>query len=163
MINRLIITPLIISFLIVCFYTQSFALRIGDDAPEIYGRLLTKQLIKLSAYSGKLRVVNFFSVNCKPCKKELPELAVLEKDYPHVVFIAVHLGDESIEKVNQFLSGLSGSPRLVIWSSLAVKTDYGFMGFPHSVIIDKNNHILKIIPGYNTQLIKTTLDELSYK
>ena len=157
------VTPLIVWCLIVCCFTQSFALGIGEDAPEIYGRKLSKQLFKLSTYSGNIRVVNFFSVHCKPCKKELPELAEMENHFPHVVFIAVHLGDESMEKVNQFLYGLSGSPKLVVCSSLAVKTDYGFMGFPHSVIIDDNNHIRAIIPGYNTNLIKKTLQELSYK
>ena len=149
---RFIIT--IIICLLIFLSPPSFAIRIGDDAPDILGRMTNKKLFKLSSYSGQIRLVNFFSVHCKPCKKELPELSLLEKEFPDIVMIAVHIGDQSIEKVNQFLSDLSGSPKRVVCSSMAVKTNYGFLGFPHTVIIDKHDRIHQIIPGYQIPMIK---------
>jgi len=149
--------------LILYTSTNSFAINIGDKAPDILGRKTTGKLFKLSSYSGKIRLVNFFSIYCKPCKKELPELALLEKDFPEVMIIAFHIGSQSMEKVKQFLSGLSDHPDIIVRSSLEAKKTYGFRGVPHSVIIDSNDRIYKIIPGYNTQLIKTAIQEITRK
>lgn len=56
--------------LLALFASTSHALRPGDAAPDILGRLTTGKKFKLSNYSGKIRVVNFFTMNCPPCKKE---------------------------------------------------------------------------------------------
>ena len=149
--------------LLVFLTSNSYALRTGDMAPDILGRSTTGQLFKLSKYSGKIRLINFFSMYCKPCKKELPELGLLEKEFPDIMVIAIHLGSQPAAKVERFLSRLSGHPEKIVCSSLAVKESYGFRGFPHSVVIDNNNLVYKIIPGYNTYFIKSALKELSRK
>jgi len=71
--------------------------------------------------------------------------------YGEVQIIAIHLGTLSIEKVVRFLSGLSGHPEKIVISSTKVKKTYGIIGFPYSVVIDSNNRVYKIIPGYNKQ------------
>jgi thiol-disulfide isomerase/thioredoxin len=149
--------------LLALFASTSHALRPGDAAPDILGRLTTGKKFKLSNYSGKIRVVNFFTMNCPPCKKELPELALLENKFPEVQIIAIHLGALSIEKVVRFLSGLSGHPDKIVISSMKVKKTYGIRGFPYSVVIDSNNRVYKIIPGYNTNYITSAIKELTRK
>jgi thiol-disulfide isomerase/thioredoxin len=155
--------PAIISLLIL-LPSISHALRPSDIAPDLFGRdILTEKKFTLHRHSGKIRLVNFFSMYCKPCKKELPELALLEKEFPNVMFIAIYTGSRPMKRVRKFLSGLPGHPGSVVAAGPAVKQLYGYIGLPHSVIVDTSNHIYKIIPGYNTHLIKTALKELLQK
>ena len=59
------------------------AVVVGEAAPNIFGRTLDNNLFRLSDITNPV-VVNFFWVECKPCVKEMPELAKLEKSYPNV-------------------------------------------------------------------------------
>jgi hypothetical protein len=77
--------------------------------------------------------------------------------------IAIYTGSRPMKRVRKFLSGLPGHPGSVVAAGPAVKQLYGYIGLPHSVIVDTSNHIYKIIPGYNTHLIKTALKELLQK
>ena len=57
------------------------ALEIGQTAPQIVGRDVSKALFALSRMDAKPKVLNFFWVGCLPCKKEIPLLAEKEKQY----------------------------------------------------------------------------------
>ncbi|MBF0452404.1 MAG: TlpA family protein disulfide reductase [Candidatus Magnetomorum sp.] len=161
--------PIIIG-MIVLFSSGSHALRPADVAPDLLGRVIsTGKIFKLNKFAGKINVVTFFSINCKYCKKALPEMAKMEKEFPTAMFIAIYTGKQSIENLKKFLSGLSGHPKMFVYAgSLGVSESpvqklYGYRGLPHSVVIDTSHHIYKIIPGYKPDDIKTALKELSEK
>ena len=135
-------------------------LKVGSKAPNIVGRTMVGKLYRLSKDVKKPKVINFFWVYCKPCKKEMPELAVLEKKYPNVKFISVHTEDMKKEKVEQFLKGLSGSPSHTILSNRSMKKQFKFMGLPHTVVLDADNTVRARISGYTEENMKKLEDAL---
>jgi thiol-disulfide isomerase/thioredoxin len=62
---------------------------------------------RLEEYKGKIIVLNFWAAWCKPCKKELPLLAELQREFgvQGVQFIGANTDDvKDREKAQEFLS-----------------------------------------------------------
>ena len=64
------------------------------DEPTLYEYVLTDLDAKettLEAYQGKILVLEFFATWCPPCRKDLPQIASLQENYPpeKVAFLAI--------------------------------------------------------------------------
>lgn len=151
--NRSLIVCLIF-FSMVILSPPVFALKIRDSVPDIFGKTLSGHLFRLQAELGRPKVLNFFSTSCTPCKRELPELAVFEKKYPHVDVIAVHASSGSRETVRRFVDDLSAAPTVVVCGSSAVKDDFGFRGFPHTILVGGDGTVLAQFVGYSPDNMK---------
>jgi thiol-disulfide isomerase/thioredoxin len=94
------------------------ALRLAQPAPKLYGRTLDDDLYSLQKDTGQKKVINFFWVECHPCRDEMPELARLEKEYKNVKFISVHTSlnkkAEELESVSKFVKSLKGAPSNIV-------------------------------------------------
>lgn len=121
---------------------------VGEPAPNLIGRNLDGKLYRLNSDEKKPKVINFFSVTCKPCKVEMPELAGLAKKYPGVKFISVNTDEISQEKVGEFVKSLSGAPSTIVLTGGQIKEVYMYTGLPHTVVMDGNNIIKMNLPGY---------------
>lgn len=133
--------------LFLSLFEPAMAVATGEPAPNIFGRTLENKLFRLSDITNPV-VVNFFWVECKPCVKEMPELAKLEKSYPNVQVISVHVGDEDKSLVAGFVNKLSASPKTIVVASPMVKASYQIRALPHTVVI-KEGKIVAIIEGFN--------------
>ncbi len=136
-------------------FSPSISFEKGDDPPNIFGQTLNKEYFKLSSVDMPA-VVNFFAYHCIPCQKELPEIAKLEKQFPNINFIAVHVDNKyQIEDIQNFIDKkLNGEiVSTVIKSSQYVMKDYGFDSFPHTVFLDSNGLVFKEIHGYNSNTL----------
>lgn len=86
---------------------------------------------------GKVVVLNFWFINCPPCRMEIPQLNELVVNYqqnPDVVFIAIAL-DEPYElreflKTNPFLYNIIDRGRYIA-------SKYGITLYPTHVVLDK--------------------------
>lgn len=141
--------PSITLCLSLVFSAPLLAATIGEKSPNLFGRTLSGDLFRLSSVKGP-KVVNFFWVECKPCRQELPELRALEQKYPKVNFIVVHVsaGDEEAEAVQAFVTGLKASPKTVVLSSPMVQETFAFAGFPYTVVIGADGKIKASFQGY---------------
>ncbi|MBI2282265.1 MAG: TlpA family protein disulfide reductase [Bacteroidetes bacterium] len=91
----------------------------------------------LKELQGKVVVLNFWFINCPPCRMEIPQLNELVTDYrqnPDVVFIAVAL-DEKYEireflKTNPFLYNIIDGGRYIA-------SKYGITLYPTHVVLDR--------------------------
>lgn len=134
----------------------------GQTAPQIIGRNIDDNLFALSRSGQQPKVVNFFWVNCKPCKKEIPLLAEKAKQYPNVTFIVVHAEENpetqtnyDIADIRQFAKSLTAYPKQLILGSPRLKKDYGIKGFPSTYLLSSDNKIEKIIVGFNRKTVAT--------
>ncbi len=114
---KIVITALFL--FAIPFNTMGF--QPGDETPNIFGKTLEGKFFRLSNMKGKPVVVSFFSVKCKPCKKELPEIAHFEKEFNNIRFVAVHVEDNSKKKIEKFIKNLKNSPETIVLASPIVK------------------------------------------
>ena len=139
---------------------------VGQPSPSILGRTLDDKYYRLKHDTGKPKVINFFWVNCIPCKKEMPELAILEKQYKGVKFISVHTEEEKTETVVKFLKALPGAPSNIVMTSGGVKEAFKYYGLPHTIVLDADNVVLMNLSGYtpeNMNRLSGALQQMSSK
>lgn len=86
----------------------------GQDAPKFFLRDMKNNDYYSSDFFGEPRktlnapkdrypvVISFFATWCKPCRREITELELLQKKYPSVKFFLINLA-ESEETVNEYL------------------------------------------------------------
>ena len=126
----------------------------GAVSPDFRGFTMQDNFYVLSKQKGKAKVINFFWVECKPCREEMPELAKLEKQYPHISFIAVHTippasKDVSDEQVATFVNSLSAHPSTVVISGAPLLDKFNVKAFPYTLVLDANNKVVGGVSGYN--------------
>lgn len=124
-------------------------LKVGSSAPNIFGRKMDDSSFNLHKTDVGPKVINFFWVKCPPCKKELPEMAAMEKRYPNVKFIAVHADAEYSREIPAFLKEIGEYPETVVIADKNITSRYAFTAFPHTVVIGADNKIMFVISGYN--------------
>lgn len=116
-----------------------------------------------SEISGKIIVLNFWSIYCGYCMRELPELVELQDEFKskNVRFVGINLDDVSDPNIN----GMKGLETYVnnrfaesgynfkmnypnfVDTKAELFNLYHFPGIPSTVIIDKNGKIYKKVIG----------------
>jgi thiol-disulfide isomerase/thioredoxin len=141
---------------VISFPATALALSVGDAMPQVIGRDTSGNLLALSQLTQKPKVLNFFWVECIPCRKEIPLLAEKEKIYPGVDFIVIHAENNpktdanyDIADIQQFIDKLPAAPKRVVLGSARLKEDLGIKGFPFSVLLSADNRVEKILFGFN--------------
>ena len=109
----------------------------------------------LESLKGKVVVLNFWFIECKPCVMEIPDLNKLVEKYQgkDVVFLAIANNDKA--KIQKFLEKQPYNYNLIA-GNVKVANDYGIMAFPTHIIIDKNS----IVAFSATGLGPTTLSDI---
>lgn len=156
------IRSIILTFTLLSFSLSCLALEEGDSAPQIIGQKLTGGIFALSRLDAKPKVINLFWVECKPCKAELPLLAKKEKEYPNVIFAAIHAelnhdtdSNYELKDIETFANSLEAYPSNLILGSERVKQQYDVEAFPASILLSADNKVEKVLFGFNDQTIAT--------
>ncbi len=128
---------------------------IGKGAKPFSATDITGSAYSLEMLKGKVIVMNFWFVECKPCVMEIPELNTLVERYKSkdVVFLGFATNDKpSLENF------LTRKPFLyhLIADSREIAHQYDVDAFPTHVIIDRESNIA----FYSTGLGPTTLTDL---
>jgi len=115
--------------------------RIGAPAPDFEWTSLDGQTLRLSAYRGKVVVVNFWATWCPPCREEMPALQRVAASEPDVVVLEVDLMEPG-DKARSFLDSL-GLDRLqpVLDGDGATTRRFGVLSLPSTFFIDKTGVI----------------------
>lgn len=143
---------------------QASGLVIGEPAPNLIGRTLDDKPYRLKTDTGQIKVINFFSVDCKPCRQEMPELAKLETQYNQIKFIAVHTKETSADNIQKFIQSLPGAPTHIVQTSGGAQEVFKIQGLPHTLVLDAKNNVLLNLTGYtpaNMQRLNQLLQKLA--
>ena len=92
----------------------------------------------LKELNGKVVVLNFWFINCGPCRQEIPDLNKLVlkyKENPNVLFLAVAL--DSRADVKEFLKKTPFLYNITENGSYLTQS-YGVKGYPTHVVLDQN-------------------------
>jgi thiol-disulfide isomerase/thioredoxin len=120
----------------------------GKDAIPFSATDINGKNFSLNELKGKIIVINFWFIECKPCKMEIPELNKVVDKYAgkEVVFIAFANNEksklQSFLQENEFKYNVISSPEDVLKS-------YNISAFPTNLVIDKNLKISFCKLGYD--------------
>lgn len=108
----------------------------------------------LKELRGKVIVLNFWFVNCPPCKKEIPELNKIVAEYQQqkdVVFLAIALDDKLA--LEEFLKNLPFQYN-IIDNGLFIAQQYRITSYPTHVVVDKEGKVKFHTTGLGIGTIK---------
>lgn len=130
---------------------------------ELNGR--DKRKITLESLKGKVVVFNFWFINCPPCRKEIPELNELVKDYANnkdVVFLAPSL--DTWEKLDEFEKKQPFDYQLFDEHE-GLSEKFSVPAYPSHVILGKDGKIELLtvggqVEGIMREIFSKKIDEL---
>ena len=154
-------------FLIPVFaYTLYFVVFSGKIAPKhpFQKSVLTDERNKnvaISDFNGKVLIVTYFQSWCRDCRRELPELAALQKQFPEQLKVLV-ITDEPFEISNQVKEYLKID--LPFLKSENTLKEIGIHRFPTTYLLDKKGNVIESkVEGihWNTKEIQDEILKLS--
>lgn len=130
----------------------------GATAPDFNVKDLNDNNVTFADYKGKVVLVNFWATWCTPCQEEIPELIAMQDKYSPKGFTVLGLAmdDEGKSIVAPFVAkeryDVSGQKLpmnypIVIGSNGVAEKFGGLLGYPTSVLIDRNGKVLKRVTG----------------
>jgi len=142
------------------------AVQKGQRAPEFSLPSLAGSTVTLSSMKGKVVLVDFWAQWCEPCKKELPQLDRLAKQYAQkgVVIVAVNI-DKQRENAERMVKQLGVSLPVLLDPAGSVAGTYDLPKMPTSFVIDKKGIVRFVNEGFDgpkdVDRFKQELDELT--
>ena len=146
----------------------AFALLMPATAPananngavaNIVGRTLDGKLTSLRRSLGEGKtLINFWWVNCSPCKQELPDLIAKENKHPEVKFIYVHAETNAKTKaaylpevVQGFLDRMGISLNNVIIGTTKARMSAGVELLPTTLLVNAGGQIDRVLVGFTDE------------
>ena len=135
---------------------------IGKTALPFSAKDMNEKVYSLDRLKGKIVVINFWFIACKPCIEEIPDMNELVNKYQNkeIEFLAFALDSKS--KLEDFLIKNRFS-YTIIPNSFTVNSDYQINSYPTHIVIDKDSKIAHYSIGLGENTIKDlehTIDQL---
>ena len=93
----------------------------------------------LNEKKGNIMILNFWATWCVPCKKEMPSLDKLSKEYPEISIYPVNLEKPNQDKTIKFFTDLKISKLDIYFDpTFSLVKLFNMRGVPTSILIDKN-------------------------
>ena len=102
----------------------------------------------LSAYRGKVVILNFWATWCPPCRTEMPSMEALYQRYKDqgLEILAVDLG-EDINTVRRFIQNNGYTFPILMDANSRIGGIYGIEAIPTSYILDRQGRIVGRVVG----------------
>ncbi|KIL75178.1 thiol-disulfide oxidoreductase ResA [Bacillus badius] len=170
--KRLIVRSIILAVLALAvgytFYSnltkeERHNLRKGDEAPDFVLTDLAGETRQLSDYKGKGVFLNFWGSWCDPCKKEMPHMEKLAKEYKSqgVEVLAVNVGDSELQ-TKKFAKQYGLTFPIAIDSTKEVQDAYNITPLPATFMISPDGKIEEIVIGglVKEEQVRTLFDKV---
>jgi len=114
------------------------------SAPDFALKSVDGKIIKLSEYKGKVVFIDFWATWCGPCRKGIPDLIELKKEFGAKGFEVIGISVDDKEKLQQVPSFVKDMKinYPVVYADAKVISDFGgIANIPTAFIIDKQGKI----------------------
>ncbi len=133
--------------------SEDNSLNVETDKSSVFASDFTLKLtngkdIKLSDHKGKIVIVDFWATWCPPCRRGIPDLVDIQKEYKNdVVIIGISLDTQTKPDVVPFIKEF-GINYPVAYATMEVVQNYGNIeSIPTSFIIDQSGKIVDMHIG----------------
>ena len=136
-------------------------LQSGAPAPTFQLDSSSGKPVALNDFKGKVVLINFWASWCGPCRKEMPILDQLQKQYQPRGFtmVGVNVEPNSSDAVNWLKATPVSFPILFDRDSTVSKL-YQVQGMPNTVIVDRKGNVRFIHRGYKAGEENEYLDQI---
>ncbi len=126
---------------------------IDDGGINFTARNFDGEEVQLADYRGKTVLLNIWATWCGPCKKEIPDLNIISRDYQDkdVVVIGVLLESGPLEQAKKVVAEEFTIDYPTWIGDDAFARQFDVIGFPLTVIIDKAGKIRTKMLGQQTR------------
>ncbi|NIM00933.1 MAG: redoxin family protein [Acidobacteria bacterium] len=120
----------------------------GDRlAPEFtLARIGGGEQVSLADSAGRIRLVDFWTTWCPPCREEIPMLNELQQTYGERGFDVIAISPEEPDVLEEF-----AADNPVVYTSLIGTEDlvheYGALGYPTGFLIDGDGYVVDVFFG----------------
>lgn len=120
----------------------------------------------LSAFRGRVVVLNVWAMWCRPCRTELPTLAALDATYGEEVAVVAVNVDRTAEEVATGRDFLAELPPLLFYSDPTFELPFRLPGrgaMPQTILIDREGRIRAWLTGeadWNSPEARALVDAL---
>ena len=116
-------------------------------APLVKLTTLDGRRYDLNALTGKVVVINLWFIGCSPCRKEIPRLNELVKEFSGkpVVFLAPSF--DSAESLREFLKKAAFDYQVVPNAETVINNQFNASAFPTHIVIDQNGFVEATLVG----------------
>jgi peroxiredoxin len=121
---------------------------LNEKAPEFALQSLDGKKTKLSEYSGKPVLINFFATWCTPCKNEMPAIQSTYEKFKDDGFtvLAVNLSEPKVS-VRNLKEQLGTDFTILLDNKNAVESLYDVYKIPSSFFVDPSGKIVRVYEG----------------
>jgi thiol-disulfide isomerase/thioredoxin len=134
-------------------------------APDFILSSTSDKKIKLSDYRGKIVIVDFWATWCPPCRRGIPDLIEIQKEYGQdVIIIGISVDTDTKGEVVPFIQQMGINYPIAYADAGVVQSYGGVESIPTSFIIDKNgiivdNHIGLVPKSEFTSVLNKLLNK----
>jgi peroxiredoxin/outer membrane lipoprotein-sorting protein len=120
----------------------------GKAAPDFRLDDLDGRPHRLANYRGKVVVLDFWASWCAPCRKELPAIERLHREYGSKGLVVLAVNTESHKVASSFMKKYGYSFTVLTDVEGAVFHDYAIASIPVTVVVDKEGVVTAHFVGY---------------
>jgi peroxiredoxin len=123
------------------FPAESNSFVVGTVPTSFSAKTIAGKKMDLAKLKGKVVVLNFWFINCPPCRQEMPELNQLTRNFSgaEVVFIGIALDEQT--QLEQFLKQTPFDYQQIA-SGSAIAAQYGIKGYPTHAVLDRAGKVV---------------------
>lgn len=120
---------------------------------------------RLSAFKGRIVVLNFWATYCVPCRTEMPDLAAIQNEYAALGVQVIGASTDVAEdraKVLQFVKETKVNFPIWVGATTADMIKFGLgAALPGTIVIGRDGRVVKVISGVVKQAeLKKQIDAL---
>src|SRR5262245_10741773 len=126
---------------------------LSEDVMQASINLLDGQKKRLADYSGKVLVIDLWATWCGPCRKEIPHLVEIAKEYKSKGVEVIGLTNEDPEIHTENVKAFSREFNInypIGWADteMQIGLSRGRNGIPQTLIIGRDGKVLKHFVGF---------------
>lgn len=146
--TRILLVLLVGAFLYAILRPGLPAPVIGQTTPDFQLMDLEGRRIQLSAYRGKIVVLNFWATWCAPCVEEMPSLNRFQEAFAPqgVVVLAVSV-DEDEQALRKFAADHQLKMIVARDPDRLASTSYQTFKYPETFILDRQGRLVRKLIG----------------